>query len=403
MPKALNILIQALLFSLLPTSEALLAADMDTAYAAREKAITAKAQTLAPESWQSAEKELEKAIRFASDGKNPAKVAAAYDDAVAEFSKAELEAIEIDLLTEARQALESADDQRAKRYAPETRNYSMRQLQAAEAALAADPYNRETISALAADAAAHARYATRIAAVVKADPEIETLIRERDAYIQRLGVAAGSVSAVDADPNKVVDELEDYIANLYLDQLQLKQDLSDAQAFVAALEEEIRDLDNELGGASDERRQLVLQLEEQARTEEKFLQTELLFQPSEAEVLRQSDNVVLRLFGLDFAPGSSKLDDSHSALLGKISQAIAIFPGSILAVEGHTDSQGSSRMNQRLSQNRADAVMNYIVMNMQVAPSRISAVGFGPEKPIANNDTEEGRAKNRRIDLIIKP
>ncbi len=72
-------------------------------------------------------------------------------------------------------------------------------------------------------------------------------------------------------------------------------------------------------------------------------------------------------------------------------------------VEGHTDSRGSERLNERLSQNRADAVMNYLISTMHIPPYRISAIGYGEDKPIASNENEAGRAKNRRIDLLITP
>ena len=74
-----------------------------------------------------------------------------------------------------------------------------------------------------------------------------------------------------------------------------------------------------------------------------------------------------------------------------------------LTVEGHTDSSGGAQQNLRLSESRAQAVMQYMIENMDIAAYRIKAAGFGDSRPIANNGTAAGRALNRRIDLLIMP
>ena len=90
-------------------------------------------------------------------------------------------------------------------------------------------------------------------------------------------------------------------------------------------------------------------------------------------------------------------------LLQKVDKLFDISPGARVSVEGHTDSKGSDRLNQRLSQNRAQAVMDHIVRDATITPELVSAIGYGETRPIASNETEVGRAKNRRIDLIIDP
>ena len=71
-------------------------------------------------------------------------------------------------------------------------------------------------------------------------------------------------------------------------------------------------------------------------------------------------------------------------------------------IEGHTDSFGGDKANLDLSQRRADAVMQYLLANMDIERSRIFSMGYGESKPIANNETKEGRAQNRRIDLKLR-
>ena len=73
------------------------------------------------------------------------------------------------------------------------------------------------------------------------------------------------------------------------------------------------------------------------------------------------------------------------------------------AVKGYTDSYGGDNTNLESSQNRADAVREYLLANMAIDKEDIDAVGYGETLPIANNETLEGRARNRRVDLVIEP
>jgi OOP family OmpA-OmpF porin len=75
--------------------------------------------------------------------------------------------------------------------------------------------------------------------------------------------------------------------------------------------------------------------------------------------------------------------------------------GSAVAIEGHTDWIGTDAYNQGLSERRANAVMNYLV-DHGVAASRLSTTGYGESRPIASNQTREGRALNRRVELLVQ-
>ncbi len=72
-----------------------------------------------------------------------------------------------------------------------------------------------------------------------------------------------------------------------------------------------------------------------------------------------------------------------------------------VVIEGHTDSVGSEETNQRLSKERAEAVRDYLI-SQGVSAEQLSAVGKGESEPIATNDTPEGRANNRRVELVIQ-
>ena len=75
----------------------------------------------------------------------------------------------------------------------------------------------------------------------------------------------------------------------------------------------------------------------------------------------------------------------------------------MLPIEGNTDSYGNDKKNMALSQKRVAAENQYILANTSLDASRIESVGYGESKPIASNETKEGRAKNRRIDVVIHP
>lgn len=399
----LNILWSAGLAALLLITPNLAAQNLESAEAARTRAQNADAPILAPKAYQSAERSLSHARRLMEKGSSPGQIAAAFRGATEEFEATELEAISERVLAPARSAIKDANAIRAKRYAPVTLERARELLAAAEAAIREDRYAIADAEALAEEAAATARHAGQIATTVREKPKLENLILEWEKYLARLQAAAGITLPADSKPEEVTEVLEQEIERIRGSELQLRQDLTDSQAFTGAMEDEIRELDQQLGGASAERRELVLQLEKQARGEEQVAQIEAIFLPSEATIFRQSNSIVVRLFGLEFASGSAKLAESNEELLAKVNKAVEVFPDSTLLIEGHTDSQGSNPMNQRLSQNRAEAVQNYLIENFRVSPTRIRAEGYGATRPIANNETEEGRAKNRRIDLLITP
>jgi OOP family OmpA-OmpF porin len=78
------------------------------------------------------------------------------------------------------------------------------------------------------------------------------------------------------------------------------------------------------------------------------------------------------------------------------------FPDTSAAIEGHTDNVASAAYNQKLSEKRANSVRQYIIDKFGIDGSRLTAIGYGMTKPIASNDTEEGRQKNRRVEAVME-
>ena len=86
--------------------------------------------------------------------------------------------------------------------------------------------------------------------------------------------------------------------------------------------------------------------------------------------------------------------------LAKVSGILLAYPGLSIEVDGHTDNVGSDGFNQTLSEERANAVREYLVQQ-GVPLNAVSAKGFGKTAPIASNDTPTGRAQNRRVELVV--
>jgi outer membrane protein OmpA-like peptidoglycan-associated protein len=106
--------------------------------------------------------------------------------------------------------------------------------------------------------------------------------------------------------------------------------------------------------------------------------------------------------GVTFDVGSSTLKPAFRETLDKIAASMVQYPDSLIDVYGHTDSTGSDAYNQTLSENRARTVADYLTYK-GVAAARIRSKGFGETMPIADNATDAGRAKNRRVEVKIVP
>lgn len=105
------------------------------------------------------------------------------------------------------------------------------------------------------------------------------------------------------------------------------------------------------------------------------------------------------LEGVNFELGSARLTPESAATLEMAFATLRDNPEIVVQISGHTDITGSRAFNMRLSKARADAVKNYLV-GRGISATRISTVGYGPDRPIASNKTVEGRAKNRRIEFL---
>ena len=110
--------------------------------------------------------------------------------------------------------------------------------------------------------------------------------------------------------------------------------------------------------------------------------------------------LIVNMSDVLFDTGRYTLKPNTQISLAKVSGILQAYPGLKVQVEGYTDSVGSDQYNQKLSENRADAVRDFLV-TQGVQTDNISATGYGKAKPVADNATAQGRAQNRRVNLVV--
>ena len=163
---------------------------------------------------------------------------------------------------------------------------------------------------------------------------------------------------------------------------------------------ELANTQNALSKTQDE-----LKREAAARAEAEKRAAQALADLQKIAAVKKDDRgmVITLSGGVLFPTDKSELLAGAMAQLNQVGEALVRnSPDSRITVEGHTDSQGQAAHNQELSQKRAESVATYL-RSRGIAPDRVTAVGKGPDKPIADNKTLEGRAQNRRVEIIVEP
>ena len=121
---------------------------------------------------------------------------------------------------------------------------------------------------------------------------------------------------------------------------------------------------------------------------------------SVAETTETARGVIVSLSGILFDVGKATLKPASQLSVAKLAGILMVFSNMNLSIEGYTDSTGSADLNMRLSMDRARSVYEFL-MTQGVSNSRMKYQGFGPENPVAPNDTEANRAKNRRVEVVL--
>ncbi|MCZ6617856.1 MAG: OmpA family protein [Gammaproteobacteria bacterium] len=420
------------------------AAALDSTIQARKDALDSEAPQYSPDSWYSGETNFSEATRRLERGsiKYAQRYATKAENA---YRESELAAIKSNYLNETKSLLAQAEKLRASRYAPMSLNNARFLLDVAETELTANRYDTDRPRLLAMEAkhnALHAIYVSKLQRSIRdKTTNLEAVLLEWEASIGKLGDVLDRPTFFDDGEKMAIENLLEGINELQREKNALDQDLNDREAQVVALNAQIskmqtmmnevvalqeqkelmdQDLDDRdvqvsvlnarlakmqelLGGGDRTIEELETLLEQQARHRERFARVETLFRPEQAAVFRQGDTVIIRMIGLNFDSGVAQLKNEHVSMLEILKEAIGVFPESQVVVEGHTDAFGSDAQNLSLSRSRAETVVQHLLASMAVSPVNLRFIGYGESRPVANNETQEGRKRNRRIDVVIQP
>jgi len=121
---------------------------------------------------------------------------------------------------------------------------------------------------------------------------------------------------------------------------------------------------------------------------------------SVAETTESARGVIVSLSGILFDVGKATLKPASQVSVAKLAGILMVFSNMNLSIEGYTDSTGSADLNMRLSMDRARSVYEFL-MSQGITSGRMKYQGFGPENPVAPNDTEANRARNRRVEVVL--
>ncbi len=332
------------------------------------------------------------------------------------FRTIEIRAIKENTLGDVRRTLTQAEADNAARLAPDLLTKSRQELQQVEDYIAANPYATEEMQEMAGRALFNAN---RLLQLTRQSAEFQQMspisislwtenliagiagnlgapdMRDQPFDTQTSNVL-GAATALVEDRNFLSKQSSNQAHEIAVLNLRLSEEAKRLEQTEATKRTEQERLAAEKR-ASEER------LAAERRFNERFNQVQAMFSADEAESYRQGQQMVIRLRGMSFPVGQSLIMPDNYPLLSKVQNAIRTFEGAQITIEGHTDSTGSEELNRHLSQKRAEAVQDYLLANRVISTEKINAVGFGPTRPLAPNTTPEGRAQNRRIDVIITP
>lgn len=374
----------------------------------REETLAAEAPKRAAEQWAKAAERFRRAMEENESGdlRNAQKRAA---EAEVLLRDAELIAIKSSVLDEARALIAQADAAKVEKAAPRSLAAAKRHLGEAEQEIQRNRYDLNVARKLAEQARYEARHSMYLSQQIEGVREqedddqagIEALILSVEEPLQRVAGDMELSARFDQGLQPPIDQLGEHATRQAQELRRLKQELADREEQIASLNTQLQRMESRLGGVSEERIALRRRVDAQERLRSNVATIEGSFTPDDARVFRQGDDVVISLLGVRFPVGLSSIDGSSAGLMRKLQQSLALFPGSAVSVEGHTDANGSDSSNLILSQDRADAVKHYLVTSFNADAEKISSVGYGEARPVATNETPVGRSRNRRIDVII--
>ncbi len=339
------------------------------------------------------------------------------------FRQLELRAIKEKTLGQVRELIRSAEKAGAKKIVSKTFARAENTLREADAFISEQRYQTDVISKKADDALFEAE---RLGQIMTLSEQMRSKdVEDNSLYVeglvekitQRLSATdlrnepvdiqvdniIGSIVSLQNDRQFMVDKTKSLQVQLNEMTEKKQMEIDSLTRQVASLEGKSKEEQAAKKRLEDEKRAVESRLASERRFNQLYSEVQDYYSPEEADVYKQGYQLVIRLKSVKFPIGKAVIMPENYQLLSKVQKSIRTFGDPNVVIEGHTDSTGSAAVNEQLSQQRALAVMEYLLQNRTLAADKMMAIGYGPDKPLASNATAEGRAINRRIDVIIKP
>ncbi len=376
---------------------------------ARNAATLANAETFFPLQWEAAEAMLVSLTRILED--TPDKQVNEESGILEQrYLAIELDSIKQRILGPAQQAMKLATEREISLQAPRTMALARDHLSKAETTLNQDRTQIAEAESQAQAAIQEVEHAEILTELMKQFPVQNSPVEA--ALLWHEKQVADAVEPIltqlpfSQGPEAVKGEVQHSLNQILAEKLALRQALTEAESrennlklqSAATIESLKLDMEQQV---------LAAQMEtdaEKRRNAENLRRFEFvreLFALNEAEVYQQGQNVLIRAYGFKFDSGSSTIEQDNLPLINKIIDAIEVFPDADLQVSGHTDNRGDALLNQRLSEERAANVGEFIANVGNITKDRIISQGFGSSRPVATNDSADGRAANRRVEVLI--
>ncbi|MCG8607113.1 OmpA family protein [bacterium] len=371
---------------------------------AREDALKANAPEHAREAYEQAEQQFLAASRKLekNDIRNVKKKVPQISEL---YRNAELMAIKVSIIGTVRNLISEAEREEAPKYTPITFANAQKLLKQSESILNSNRRSESSAKEKAEAAeieAKHAIFLTRlIKRLRKNQQEWENFILDRETIIESIAADLGFNPHFDEGLDKPLKRINIVTRNLLKDKRMLIAEVDEKNAELDRVRRELQIYQEKEEGLQAELQEKRFKLEMKRQREEKIKSLETMFAHDEAIILRRGNDIILRLIGLTFRSGKSTIEPEYFSLLTSVQRAIRKFPNAVITVEGHTDSRGDDRFNENLSYDRATAVKRYLMANMGLDENAITALGYGESRPIASNEHQDGRAQNRRIDIML--
>ena len=314
------------------------------------------------------------------------------------FRQLEIRAIKVSTIGQVRNLLRAAEKHKTDKIAPVSFTAAQNKFTEADKFITENPYQKEQMSLLANEALFLARRHMEIA---KETIKLQQLTGEQIALNMEkmLYQTSSQLAAPDMRDHSFEQQLDNILATISAQ----RADQEFTTKKIKEQQLEITDLQNKIASLEGQSRQQQERLMAEKQLNQLFSEVRGFFEPHEAEVYKRENQLIIRLKTIKFPVGQSVIMPDNYALLSKVQRAIRAFGEPDVIIGGHTDSTGPEPLNEHLSQQRAEAVRQYLVANGILPFEKIISVGYGSMRPLASNATEKGRAMNRRIDVTISP